>query len=246
MKIKVPKKCTICQARGIKSPHGHRNSSKCPFYKKYCSICLKIGEVTNLHDTDKCPNNSTTTLDENEKLANSVKNSHSNFFNTLFNIFKVINMKPNGHCGFNAIMKVIPLKYGSFHNVVEFRKSIYHSFDKFKSNCFKLMSFKSVNKKILFENKIKQRIYIENMSESTCAYGKWLQDYTVVPIIACMFPDTKFMIYCPNNNQTSVWIKESKKDIVTHHFGKYVITPEKECACVVYDGTSHYDALIIV
>ena len=201
--------------------------------QKYCSICLKIGEVTNLHDTDKCPNNSTTTLDENEKIANSVKNSHSNFYNTLFNIFKVINMKPNGHCGFNAIMKVIPLKYGSFHNVVEFRKSVYHSFE-------------CVNKKILFENKIRQRIYIENMLESTCAYGNWLQDYTVVPIIACMFPDTKFMIYCPNNNQTSVWIKESKKDTVTHHFGKYVITPEKERACVVYDGTSHYDALIIV
>ena len=84
------------------------------------------------------------------------------------------------------------------------------------------------------------------MSDSTCTYGNWLQDYTVVPIIACMFPDTKFMIYCPNNNQTSRWTKESKKDIVTHHFGKYVITPEKESACVVYDGTSHYDALIIV
>ena len=145
MKINVPKKCTICQARGIKSPHGHRKSSKCPFYKKYCLICLKIGEVTNLHDTDKCPNNSTTTLDENEKLANSIKNSHSNFYNILFEIFKVINMKPNGHCGLNAIMKVIPLEYGSFHNVVKFRKLIYHSFDKFKSNCFKIMSFKSVN-----------------------------------------------------------------------------------------------------
>ena len=147
MKIKVPKKCIICEARGIKSPHGHRSSSKSPIYKQYCSICLKIGEVTNLHDTDICPKKSTQTLDENKKLANSIKNSPSIFYNTLFNIFKVIKMNPNSHCSFNGIMKVIPLKYGSFHNVMEFRKFIYHPFDNVKSNCFKLMSFKSVNKK---------------------------------------------------------------------------------------------------
>ena len=52
MKIKVKKKYTISQARGIKSPHDHRNSTKCLFYKFYLLFGPQI--VKFLPDSLKC------------------------------------------------------------------------------------------------------------------------------------------------------------------------------------------------
>ena len=52
-----PSICAVCTARSVKQPRSHRKSLNYPFYQQYCSICLKLRKVTNIHNEDTSPNN---------------------------------------------------------------------------------------------------------------------------------------------------------------------------------------------
>ena len=181
-----PSICSVCTARGIKQPHNHRKSNKCPFHLQYCSICLNLKKVTNLHSEANCPN-----IIANE-IAKTVsinsKKTTSNYYHSLAEQFIVIKIKPDGHCGFNSIMKILTLKNVKFKNVLSFRICISKLFDQFKEQLLKDMAFKSVMKKKVFEDKLKARIYRQGMSEYGCGKDHWMQDYTTIPVIAGMFP----------------------------------------------------------
>ena len=200
--------------------------------------------MTNLHNEAKCPNSIANEIAKTVSINS--KKTTSNYYYSLAEQFIVIKIKPDGHCGFNSIMKILTLKNVKFKNVLSFRICISKLFDQFKEQLLKDMAFKSVMKKKVFEDKLKARIYRQGMSEYGCGKDHWMQDYTTIPVIACMFPGQKFMTYCPKNNHTSIWIKERNSDKVTNHFGNYFIHPEKESVCILFDGISHYHALSII
>ena len=121
--------------------------------------------------------------------------------------FNVITIKSDGRYSYNAVMKIISLKYVKFQNVLSFRHCMIKSFDRFEDKCSK--TWPLVATSIFFEDNVKARIYRKDMSDDVCGNEHWMQDYyTTIPVIACTFPRQEVMICRLKNNHTFIWIKE--------------------------------------